>query len=237
MQNFQIKIQRIYTDMNGAIVDKTLVPAILQKKVPFYLFNLFDKNSGFLAAQTYKQVQPGMFFLYSYVKGNSYNFLDFQITNVINSRTKNGDVVIVLGDDPILPNFLCHVILHSDYVGYGSFLANMQGKNYKISKIQYVTDNEQNWQEIFNKTSLDDFGLVSDCQIQPLTYRDPYQFTNGFLIMQLELNIDDKTGLNSYMLFDTDNLELTFDIDINLNLNNSKTNGNTNPQAVLFETR
>jgi hypothetical protein len=236
MQTFQIKVTRIYTDMNGTVVNKTLVPAAMQKKVPFYLFNKFDKEGGYAIGQTIKPVQPGMYFLYSYVNDASYNFLDFQFGNTINRQLRPGDVIHVLADDPIIPNFLCHIILHSDYVSYASFLANMQGKNYKISRMQYVTDNELNYHESFNTPIVDDFGLYTDNQIQPLVYKTPYELTLGFLDMIIDLNITDKNGLYSYMLFTTDEIELTFYIDTILDLNaNTNKNGNSNSQAILYE--
>jgi hypothetical protein len=228
--------------MNGVIIDKHLVPAQIQKKVPFYLFNNFDKAGGFYAAQQNVQVQPGMFFLYSYVNDASYNFLDFQIGNTINGQLRSGDVILVLGDDPILPNFLCHVVIHSDYVSYASFVANMQGKNYKISRIQYVTDNELNWSESFHTLTLNDFGLAFDNQLQPIAYRHPYEFTLGLLDMDIAIDISDKQGINSYMQFATDQIELTFYVDsieqlINSQNNSSNGNSNSTPRAVLYEVR
>ena len=238
MKNFQIKIQRIYTDMNGVIIDKSTVPLSMQQKVPFYLFSNFDKNGGYKIGQQVKPPINGMYFLYSYVNDGSYNFLNFQIGNTINKTLQIGDSILVFGDDPILPNFLCHVVMHSDYASYASFVANLQGKICTISQIQYSTDNEQNWLENFNVTSADDFGTISDKTIQPLTYRDPYQYTSGFLTMNVNLSLDDKTGIESYMLFSTDLLELTFAIDLSINLSlTNSTNGNTNQTAILFETR
>ena len=238
MNTFQVKVSRIYTDMSGVIVDKTTVPALMKKKVPFYLFNKYDYEGGFFVGQTLKPVQPGMYFLYTYVKNKGYNFLDFQIGNDINRLISPGDLIIVLGDDPILPNFLCHVILHSDYVSYVAFLTNMQGKSFKVSRIQYVTDNELNWQEVINNPSVDDFGLIADNQLQPIAYRTPYEFTQGLLDMTIDLNISDKQGLYSYMQFTTDNIEMTFYIEniIDLNAKTDK-NGSTNPQAILFKVR
>src|SRR5271157_641750 len=238
MSNFQVKISRVYTDMNGVILNKSAVPLTLQNKVPFYLFNLFDKNGGFIQSQIVKPPMPGMYFLYSYVNDTSYNFLDFQAGNTINATLSSGDLICVYGDDPNLPNFLCHVILHSDYVSYASFLANMQGKSYQCSHFNYITDNEQNWQEVINMTSEDDFGLVTDNKLQPFTYRDPYQFTEGFIDVKFPIAITDKQGLNSYMLFDTDSIELTFYIDTIANINsNISNNGNSNSKAVLYQVR
>lgn len=238
MDNFQIKISRVYTDMNGTVIDKTIVPIQMQRKVPFYLFNLFDKNGAYLIGRSIKPVQNGMYFLYSYVNDGSYNFLDFQFGNTIKQYLNAGDVICVLGDNPVLPTILCHVILHSDYVSYASFLSNMQGKKYEISRIQYATDNELNWQESFNTPNVNDFGLYSDDQIQPIVYRNPYNYLQGILDMNIKMNVSDKQGLYSYMLFATDSIEMTFYIDNIISLT-SKTdkNGNTSSQAVLFQVR
>ena len=243
MQTFQVKITRTYTDMNGVIIDKSLVPVQMQKKVPFYLFNKFDKNGGFLFSQRNTPIMNGMFFLYSYVKGTSYNFLDLQLGNEINKSLRDGDMIIVLADDPILPNFLCHIIMHSDYVTYGSFVENMGGKKYKVSRIQYVTDNEANWIEQFHLISINDFGHLDDNQLQPMSFRNPYEFTFGLLDINIKLNISDKQGVNSYMLFTTDAIELTFYVEdietLENNNNNNSQNGKSNSQtrAVLYEVR
>jgi len=99
-----------------------------------------------------------------------------------------------------------------------------------------VTDNELNYHESFNTPIVDDFGLYTDNQIQPLVYKTPYELTLGFLDMIIDLNITDKNGLYSYMLFTTDEIELTFYIDTILDLNaNTNKNGNSNSQAILYE--
>lgn len=245
MNTFQVKVIRYYTDLNGVILDPATVPLALQQKAPFYIFNLFDKQSGFLVGQNYTPPLTGMYFLYSYVKGTSYNFLDFQVGNIVNSRLNNGDLITVYADDPILPNYLCLIVLHSDYVSYAGFLENMRGRSYSISHFQHATDNPNNWNEGITLPVQDDYGLVSKDNISVLPFLDPSLQSLGFIDVTLPMNITDKKGVNSYMLFATQNLEFTFYIDsITRNTNNSNNNnnltnnGNSNKvTAQLFQVR
>jgi len=239
MDTFQVKIIRMYSDMNGTILSKLAVPTLMQQKVPFYLFNLFDKNSGFLAAQKVTPPMPGMYFLYSYVKGTSYNFLDYQIGNTINQMIQNGDLILVYADDPILPNFLCNIIIHCDYVSYAGFLDNLKDRSISIPHFQHVTDNPNNWSEAISTTLIDDFGLVTNDKITVTPFRDPNQQSLGFIDVTQPINVTDKQGLNSYILFDTESLELDFYIDSIVPITNISNNGNkqTSNQAVLFKTQ
>jgi hypothetical protein len=240
MVNLSLNIKRFYTDANGTVIDKTTAPIAMQKKMPFYLFNKFDRDSGYLIGQTVKPSLPGLFYLFTYVVGVGYNFLDFQFGNTIKQQLRNGDLVLVYADDPILMTTFCLIVIHSDYVGYGGFLENMKNKNMKVSSIQYFTNNDKNWLEVFNITSVDNFGLYKDNTLQPIAYRDPYVFQADMIQIDYDMTFDDKTGLESYMLFDTDSIELNFlvdslDFSTLQNNSNSGNNGNTNSSARLLQ--
>jgi hypothetical protein len=236
MVNLSLNISRFYTDMNGVVLSKLLVPSTMQQKVPFWLFNKFDKDGAFLIGQTIKPVRPGMYYLYNYIVDNQYNFLDFQIGNEIKKLLKSGDMLLVFGDDTILPNTLCLIVVHSDYVAYGSFIAGMQGKNYLLDSIQYFSDNTNNWLECLNITNENDFGVYKDNQLQPIAYKNPYQYQPDMLQMEnVNISLSDKTGISSYFLFDTNAIELNFffkESSIPSPITNN--NGSNSSNAVLF---
>jgi hypothetical protein len=237
MVNLSLNIKRYYTDASGTIVDKNTVSPTIKKKMPFYLFNKFDKDSGYLIANTVKPVPSGIFYLYTYVVGQGYNFLDFQFGNTVKPQLKNGDVVMVYADDPIIITNFILIVIHSDYVGYGGFIENTKNKVLNISSVQYFTDNKNNWLEPFNVTSVDNFGLYKDNTVQPIAYRDPYVFQADMIQIDYKMKIDDKTGVESYFLFETDLMELNFLIDsLEFSQTQNNTNdGNTNSSAKLLQ--
>jgi len=237
MQTLSIIIKRWYTDTSGIIVDKSLVPSVMQKPMPFWLMNIFDKNGSYLIQSTIKRPYAGVYYLYTETIGSYLNFLNFQADSDIKKELKLGDVVHVFADDPTLPNYFCFIQLHSDDVAYNSFLSNMIGKAYHVTQMQYLTDNNNNWNQCINVTSENDFGLYSDRQILPLNYRDPYNYQDDILIMKMDENLTDKTGLSSFMLFETNFIQLNFEFDYVISLTpNIDSNGNTDiRKAKLFQ--
>jgi hypothetical protein len=113
----------------------------------------------------------------------------------------------------------------------------MIGKAYHVTQMQYLTDNNNNWNQCINVTSENDFGLYSDRQILPLNYRDPYNYQDDILIMKMDENLTDKTGLSSFMLFETNFIQLNFEFDYVISLTpNIDSNGNTDiRKAKLFQ--
>lgn len=234
MDNLQVRIKRWYTDMNGVIIDKSLVPAAIQVKVPVYLFNEIDKQGAFRNGRQIKPVFGGLFYLYSYVNGLGYNFLDFQVGNNIKQQFFNGDLILVFGDDPTLPNFLCMVQISASDQSYHSVLTNMKDKTFDVAKISYFSDNKNNWSEPLTFIEQDNLAISKFDNISPLAYTDPYLYLNqDFLEITYPVKLTDKKGIAFYMLFDTNDISFQLDFNTISSQFNSVNNGNDS-KAVLF---
>src|SRR6478609_7582332 len=72
-----LKIARYYTDVNGTIVDKALVPNALKVRYPITLFGQFDRNGGWKKSLQAVPVTPGTYFLMTFTAGINQPFLAF----------------------------------------------------------------------------------------------------------------------------------------------------------------
>lgn len=234
MDTLQLNIKRFYTDMNGVTLNKAAVPVTFQKKFPFFLFNTMDKNAGFRNGLIVKPVADGVFYLYSYIVGLGYNFLDFQIGNDVKNNFRNGDLIHVFGDDATLPNFLSLIQVSSDYQGYAGVLDNMKDISFNIEKYQYFTNNPLNWQESVAFIQQDNLGVYAEDSHQPISYRNAYIEQPNMVEITLPLEVTDKKGLASHILFATDYIQLNFEFSSIVSKLNSQNNGSNANKAVLF---
>ena len=80
----------------------------------------------------------------------------------------------------------------------------------------------------------DNLGIYSQDSHQPIAYLNPFQQQAGMLEVTLPMEITDKKGLYSNILFDSDYIQLNFEFSSIVSKLNSQNNGNNQSNAVLF---
>lgn len=221
-----VKIKRYFTDVDGNIIDKSLVPAAIQLDYPFYMFGEFDSMGGYKQAQMFCPADPGSFYLCSGVWGVngffSNTILGFTGFNGgINAVITFGDIVHVYTDSLSAPSYFIWIVQNSAKTAVGSIMGNSKTtqKDNKFNRlwvedIRYTTSNNNidQWNEPIHETRLNNIGLASDDSFSPLIYRTTDLFLNYILKMGLRFYVDQFIGYNTYIRFATEEIQFIFNL-------------------------
>lgn len=218
----QITIKRIFTDVNGTIVDKATVPAALQVQYPVYLFSEFDRNGAYYNSLRNKPCEVGTFYLCSFVYGiQNPMFFGFSGLQNIQGALNVGDLVTVFTDSILVPTYYIWIVQQSPNRPLAAILSNLpdlppdpEHGYLRIEDFDFYTDNFSQWQEDIQWIKYDYLGLVKTNNLQPGTYLTPNIPQNGFIRVELRTTLTQYMGLNFYMLFDTDSITMTFQLKI-----------------------
>jgi hypothetical protein len=212
-----VKIKRYYTDVNGTVVDKAAVSAAMQVKFPVYMLGQFDRNGGFKKSLIAVPPTPGTFYIMTYTVGINAPFLAFTGANNIKNYLQVGDVVQVYADDVENPNFFCWIIQSANPVSLSSVIANTETTMVDgrigglfIREFNLAVSDDSQYYEPFHFTKMDNIGNLRDDQVQPSMYFSPYTQQTGFLTIETMFKLDQYLGINFYMLYDVDDISLTF---------------------------
>lgn len=224
--NLAVSVERIYTDVQGKIVDKATVIAALPQlecETPVFLFGEYDRKGGYLLAQKNYPATDALKFLSCMVYGvtNPFFFGANALTD-IQTKCKPGDILQVWTNDLLAPTYYVWVKLSSALRSLASFMENLPAlprnadeSPVNISKLKYYSTNPLQWTEEMQVLWSDYMGLVNSNHAHPIIYRGPYNYDNGFVQMNIELILSQYVGLNTYMLFDTDSITYNFNLLIN----------------------
>lgn len=217
-----LKVQRYFTDVNGAILaitDPLIIAAGLNVKWPVYAFGAFDYNGGFSIAQKICTPVVGQYFC-AFINGQqntSASILGFNPLNEIQSQLKPGDIVQVYTDNSLAPNYFVWIVLSNSYTGFGSIVANLLStqndkRNGKLSikgvNFYFQAVNQLN--ETINFTVTDNLGTFRNDSIQPYMFRNPYDGQDNFVSMEADFTLNQFIGLNTFIGVDTDNISFDF---------------------------
>lgn len=210
-------INRYYTDVNGAIVDKNLVPANLKVNFPVYLFAQFDRNGGYRKSQQITPPIPGTYFLMTYTQGINSPFLAFTGVNTIKGKISSGDIVIIYTDDLENPNYYIWIVISCNSVSFASVLANTETiqNDHRIGvlslkQINYYVSVREQFDQALVFASYDNIGNFRSDSIQPNIFLSPLVAQQGFLTINTPYKIDQYIGLSMYMVFNCDQIIMDF---------------------------
>src|SRR5690606_41844598 len=88
LETIGIQVKRIYTDVDGVILDKTTVPASLQIDFPVYLWGEFDRLGAFYIANRLQPVNPVVSMLHTGVWGSGANPYFYGFSGLSNIETQ-----------------------------------------------------------------------------------------------------------------------------------------------------
>lgn len=214
-----IKIKRFYTDVNGVIVNKALVPAALQINFPVYLFGDFDRSGGYNIG---KQVCPplaGSFYVGSFTHGQGVPFLYFNGLSNIYEQIKIGDIVHLFADSLAVPTYYIWIVQTLVKNSIASIVSNTEtaqkdgsiGKIF-VDQIYYFSDTILQWDEPFHITRMDNVGQYLDDQLQPYVYKNPDTVQNDFLDMVYSFKLDQYIMISTYMIYEANEISWNFQI-------------------------
>jgi hypothetical protein len=217
--SLNFNIRRYYTDINGTIVDKSLVSAGLQTRFPFFILGEFDRQGGYKQFLNALPPEAGTYYLTSFVNGNSFtpaNIVGFSGINDINGKIGVGDIVHVYCDDVRNPTYFVWIVQQSQLAALSSIVANSKTtqKDDKfnrlyIENVHYTTTNQNflQWNETIVELRLNNIGLAKTDNINPMTYETPYTYLNNILILPLKFKVDQYLGFGTYMQYATDSIQ------------------------------
>lgn len=215
-----IKIRRYYTDTNGVILNKLAVPAALQKPFPIYLFGEMDRQGAYSVAQKAKpRFDNSYFYLMNYVNGvnNPYIF-GFTGSSTLQGQLTPGDIVTVYVDNLIAPNYFIFIVYSVSNISLASLLYQARGEFKEkigflnVERINYYTDNENQFLENLLWTYIRPTGEYSSDIIDPSIYRRKEDEQQGFICLRNRFVLNQFLGINFYMDFQTNNIELVLRI-------------------------
>lgn len=215
----QITVKRFYTDVLGTIVDKSTVPAALQVNLPFYVFGEYDRLGGYQLGLKNTPPPNTVKFLqsFTYGIGNPF-FYGFTGLSDIQGQLSIGDLVQVYTDDLNAPNYFIYIVQSSPgNRSLVSILANLTALPYdpdygyiRVKGVDYYTENEEQWKENLKFLKYDMLGLVSSDGVSPYVWKNSKTINDQFIAVRAKFRLDQYIAINSYMLYDTDAITLTF---------------------------
>ena len=217
--SLNMTVKRFFTDVDGAII---AAPLALQLKYPVWLFGAFDARGGYKAAHSIAPPQPGSFYLLSFINGcgfTSQNIVGFSGLNQLQNQLTIGDLVSVFTDDLQNPNYFIWIVQQNSKQSVGAVLQNIPTTSEDnkfnrmfVSSIMYSTSNGNayQWDEIINITRINNIGLINNNDYNPTADRTPQVFLNNILQLDLQFKVDQFIGLNTYMLYTTDQIQFDF---------------------------
>lgn len=223
--SLQISILRIYTDVNGTIVDKATVPAALQVDFPVYVFGEYDRQGAYNLGLKNTPPASTTFYLCSYVYGiNNPFFFGFSGLSDIQGQLEPGDLVTVYTDDLNVPSYYIWIVQRCPDKSLGSILTNLPALPYdpdygyiRARYFDYYTDNEEQWKENLKLISYNMLGNVKSDGISPYAFKPAITINNQFIQVRVKFRLTQYFGIQFYMLYDTDNITLNFQIEHRLN--------------------
>lgn len=214
-----INVKRIFTDVDGVIVDKATVPASLQVDYPVYLWGEMDRLGSYYLANRLLPPNANTKFLTAFVWGSGANpyFFGFSGLANIQSQIQLGDLVTVYTDNITAPNYFIWIVLNAS----GKSMAAVQQNTVttqkdgvygmlEVKKIQYFTDNNLQWLENFRVVKSDNLGVPMVNNVSPYIFRNPYIENDRFIEIYWKYPINQFNGILFNYLFSTDEITLNF---------------------------
>lgn len=217
-------VKKLYTDVDGVVIDKNTIPAAIQKKVPVFLLGGFDLEGGYKIGLQSIAPDENLKYLLTFVngKGSSFaNVVGFSGLSTIQGYLKTGDIVQVYTDDLLNPSYFIWIVVQNTYASIASIIGNTEStQNDKrigpimIEEIHYKADIEDQLKEAIQILHYSNIGTWRANQIDPLgMYRTPFDVQTGLVRIPLKpLLLTQYFGLAMSIVFDSDSFQIDFKI-------------------------
>ena len=219
-----ITIKKLYTDVDGIVLDKNTIPAALQKRVPVMLLGDFDRQGGYKIGLQNIAPDENLKYFMTFVNGLGANFVSvvgFTGISTIQKHINVGDIVQVYTDDLTAPAYFVWIIIQNTYASIASIVGNTESiQNDRrigpifVHEINFIADNESQLSESLQIVHFSNIGTWNANQIDPLgIYRTPFDVQIGLVrIVVKPFSLDQYFGINTNMLFESDKFTMDFKI-------------------------
>ena len=219
-----LTISKYYTDVDGIVIDKSTLPANLQKKVPVFLLGEFDRQGGYKVGLQSIPQDENYKYLMTFVNGlgtTVFNVFGFNGISTIQQYIGVGDIVQVYTDSLLAPSYFVWVVIKNTYASIASILGNSESTQndrrigpIMVHEINYIADNDNQLSEGIQIVHYSNIGTWKANQIDPLgIWRTPFDVQTGLVRIVLKpFILDQYLGLNMNMLFESDKLNMDFKI-------------------------
>jgi len=222
----QIVVERFYTDVNGVILDKTdvAIPDALKTDFPLYVFGEYDRAGSYYLGLKNTPPRVNTFFLQSGVFGVSPNVFGFSGLSDIENRLSPGDLYTIYTDDVNAPNIFVWIVQSCSGKSLASIMQNLPNLPYdadygylKVDNLQFYTNNFDQWKENLQYIQYDFLGLVQSDGLSPFAYKPSVTINDQFIDIKNKFVLTQYMGINTYLLYTTDTMVLTFMVQHRLN--------------------
>lgn len=228
--SISIQVKRIFTDVNGTIINKAAAPVGLQTSYPVYLFGEFDRQGAYsMGGEIVPAVSNSYKFLHTGVWGVNFPyFFGFNPAANIQTQISRGDLVTVYVDDLNIPNTFIFIVLTSQNVAIGSLNYDSGTHEHKgldskrqvtdrlgkmlIDNVQYFSNNVEQWKQAFTVAYFEKNGNYKYDSLDPFSYKPVTYVNQDFILLPLRITLSQYIGLYTLMEFETDNLLFNFGI-------------------------
>lgn len=222
-----VDIKRFYTNVDGVLLDKAVVPAKFKVAMPVFLLGEFDRQGGYRQGLQACPPNGGLVYMTSFVNGvgfATHSIIGFTGLDQIKDQILPGDICHVFTDSLLLPSIFVWIVQQNSFVSLGSILSNFSSeqKDGRLGQIRlkdclfHATSNgvaivDQFSQDWF-MVSTDNIGDTHENQIHPAVYISPETYQTGFVKMKLNFDFTQYLGINFYMAFATDLITINFNL-------------------------
>lgn len=225
LMNFAINlnVKRVYTDVNGTVINKAVAPVNVQVKFPVFILGSFDFKGGYRKALESCPPESGVKYLKSFINGidSPSSVMGVNIASNIEGEIKVGDLVSVYTDSFVIPSVYVWIIVSANNASIGSIINNLSSvqkddiyNRLYIEDVHYLTTNNNvnQWNEPIFKIQLNNLGLGKTDSFQPLIYRTPYTFLNNVLIVKLSFKATQFMGFSTFIQYNTDQIQFVLNV-------------------------
>lgn len=226
----QASIKRYTTDANGVILADGAIPLNQRRAFPFHLFGEFDRQSGYPIAnlvtlRNFGGGQVNVFLLAVYTYGIGTPFWFAAPFNNINQQLRFGDIIFLYVDDIAAPTYFHFIVVSTrGDAGFNSLVSQTNisqiddQKNagwgaFKFTSFQMTWDSDVQLKQPFYTILTKFDGDYKFQTFNPRADLPPYFKPDVRTIdVKLQMLINQYTGLSGYLAFESNSLELLFNL-------------------------
>ena len=215
--NFNLSVYGLYFTVNGGVYTKitpATLNAALQNDLPFFLFGLLDKASGYRKLKGQYPINSNWTYGIPFIYGAEAPTIAIDIDATVEAELRDGDMVIPFTS--ALPGAgtttLGLRVIRCKETGFGSVLEALVQDWFRLNQIRYnIPDNSQidQFAEEIGVFGLSLFGKFGSDSLNPNTFKDPDQQQGNIIDIPFGKVVTKNTALAGYLLYTTEQIDLS----------------------------
>ena len=214
LADFSVNIERVVTDVDTNIIDKSLLPLNLQVGYNYALFYEFDRQNAYRLSQQKVPLEGASQYVGVFVQGTNDPFYLFNGFGDIRSKLSLGDIYLLYTDDILNPNFFIWVIISNPYAGMGGITANTGfydgSKTVNVKWFKMAADNSIQYAAPLFFMASDAIGSNKNNSINPFASLSTDDKLDNFIKIDFPFSLTQYFGIASQMRFESNLLNYVF---------------------------